>query len=89
MNIVFHPKNEESPFEITIYIGTPDNLNFGGEANEDEIANQIAECVGPSGTNVEYICNLAKAMREIVPDVIDEHLFTIEAKVLKLISREL
>lgn len=85
-NVLFHPQPGHKPFEITIYVGTQDNFQYAGEADIDSIARQIVESVGPSGTNVEYVCNLANAMREIAPNVIDEHLFSIEAKVLNLIQ---
>lgn len=87
MKVTFYPKfSELEPFEITIYVGTEDNLNYAGEADDNLIAQQIVNSVGPSGSNVEYICNLAKAMRDIAPDVNDEHLFNIEAKVLYLLN---
>lgn len=85
---ILKPGASEPPFEIVIYVGTSDNFQFAGEADVEDIARQILHSVGPSGTNVEYICNLAKAMREIAPEVNDEHLFTIERKVLSLIEKE-
>lgn len=85
--VLFHPKDgEKIPFDITIYVATKDNFQFAGEADVDSIAWQIYSSVGPSGTNIEYICNLAKAMREIAPNINDEHLFTLESKVLDLIK---
>ncbi|KAK4872072.1 hypothetical protein RN001_016196 [Aquatica leii] len=76
----------EKPFDITIYVGTKDNKNYAGEADDNSIAEQILNSVGPSGTNIEYLLNLAKAMREIAPHVNDQHLFSIEAKVLNTLK---
>ncbi|KAJ3640218.1 hypothetical protein Zmor_003532 [Zophobas morio] len=59
---------------------------YAGPADEDVIAHQVVNSKGPSGTNVEYVFNLAKAMRNIAPDVVDEHLFTIERKVQSLLK---
>lgn len=88
INVLFHPKDgEKIPFDITIYVATEDNFQFAGEADLNSIAQQIYSSVGPSGTNIEYICNLAKAMREIAPNINDEHLFTLENKVLDLIKQ--
>lgn len=86
MNVLFHPQSGEEAFKITIYVGTEDNFQFAGEADLDSIAKQIVQSIGPSGTNIEYLCNLANAMREIAPNVNDEHLFAIEAKVLALLK---
>ena len=41
-------------------------------------------CHGPSGPNKEYVYNLAAAMRELAPDVEDDHLFSLEAAVRRL-----
>lgn len=85
-NVLFYPKAPDlRPIEITIYVGTKDNFNYAGEADDISIARQIIQSVGPSGPNIEYLFNLAKTMREIAPHVTDEHLFNIEAKVLNLI----
>lgn len=87
MTVTFYPKEENvEPFEITIYLGNSDNINYAGEADLDTIAEQILHSVGPSGSNVEYIMKLANVMREIAPDVNDDHLFSIEAKVLRLLG---
>lgn len=85
-NVIFYPKCGSDPFEITIYVGTKDNFQYAGEADIDTISKQIVASVGPSGTNVEYVCNLANTMREIAPNVNDEHLFSIERNVLQLLK---
>lgn len=87
MQVVFYPKMiQANPFQITIYVGTTDNLNYAEEADEDSIAKQIVNSSGPSGTNAEYVYNLATSMRTIAPHVQDEHLFNIEEKVKNLMS---
>lgn len=72
------------PFDLTIYIGTEDNKWYAGPASTEDIAQQILESQGPSGTNKEYLYNLAEAMRNMAPHVTDEHLFTLEKAVLQL-----
>ena len=85
--ILFYPKDKvKDPFEIIIYVADNDNPQYAGPADEDVIAHQVVNSKGPSGTNVEYVFNLAKAMRNIAPDVVDEHLFTIERKVQSLLK---
>lgn len=86
---MFYPKeNEDAPFKITIYLANNNNPSYAGPADNDTIANQIVNCIGPSGSNVEYVCNLAQIMREVVPDVQDEHLYEIEQKVIKLLGKK-
>ncbi|KAB0801161.1 hypothetical protein PPYR_05515 [Photinus pyralis] len=86
--LTFFPLSGNSPFDILVYVGLEDNQNFAGAADDDSIALQIVNAVGPSGTNVDYLLNLAKSIREIVPMVDDEHLFSLEEKVLKLLQTQ-
>ncbi|RZC39929.1 ChaC domain containing protein [Asbolus verrucosus] len=85
--VLFYPKDKRrEPFEIIIYLANHNNPQYAGPADIDSIANQIVKSVGPSGTNIEYVFNLAKAMRDIAPEVNDEHLFTIERKIQNLLK---
>ena len=59
-----------------VYIATPDNDAFLGEASELEIAQQICSARGPSGTNSDYLIELAIALREMGLE--DRHVFDIE-----------
>lgn len=87
LTALFFPKDEQiEPFEITIYQASHDNPNYAGPADIDSIVSQVVKSVGPSGTNIEYVLNLAKAMRDIAPDVHDDHLFSIEGKVKNLLN---
>lgn len=59
-----------------VYIATPDNTAFLGEASEQEIARHIARSAGPSGPNSDYLNHLASALRELGRE--DQHVFEIE-----------
>lgn len=59
-----------------VYIATPDNTAFLGEASEQEIAMHIARSAGPSGPNSDYLNHLANALRELGHH--DQHVFDIE-----------
>lgn len=62
-----------------MYIATEKNEHWlGHEQCVHQIANQIVESQGPSGHNVEYLLRLAKFMRDEIPGVEDDHLFTLE-----------
>ncbi|XP_071528002.1 putative glutathione-specific gamma-glutamylcyclotransferase 2 isoform X3 [Panulirus ornatus] len=74
--VLFHPQDSSvAPWHLTIYLGP---------ANEDGIADIIARAVGPSGSNSEYLFQLAEAMRTV--GVSDSHLFNIEAKVKRILN---
>jgi len=45
-----------------VYIGLPDNPQFLGPQDPDELAAHIARSKGPSGPNSEYVYNLAAAL---------------------------
>ncbi len=45
-----------------VYLATPDNPDWLGEAPLEDIAEQVLRSVGPSGPNVEYVLRLADAL---------------------------
>ena len=59
-----------------VYIAMPDNTAFLGPACEQEIAAHIADSSGPSGSNRDYLNQLAKALRSMTIE--DKHVFSIE-----------
>ncbi len=60
-----------------VYIAAPGNFAYLGEAPLDEIARQIFEAEGPSGRNIEYLHELAQALRRL--EAHDEHVFALES----------
>lgn len=62
--------------EGLVYIATEDNAAFLGPAPEPEIARHIARSVGPSGSNRDYLLQLAAALRQLQAE--DPHVFSIE-----------
>ncbi|XP_050354866.1 putative glutathione-specific gamma-glutamylcyclotransferase 2 isoform X2 [Nymphalis io] len=78
----FHPKDSNlEPIILTLYVATMDNESYAGAAS---IAKQVISCSGPSGSNKEYVYNLATAMRQLFPNTEDDHLFSLESAVKKL-----
>jgi len=69
-----------------VYIATPDNQAFLGAASEHEIARQICAAQGPSGTNRDYLIELAKSLREMALE--DQHVFEIDMHINRIIQHE-
>ena len=88
IQLLFHPKEDlqKEPFHTLLYIGTEANPMYLGPAPIEDIARQVIRSRGPSGCNVEYVLNLAQALREIAPSVQDDHLFALESQINKLIK---
>ena len=90
--VTFYPKETTAlyttPFPVLVYIGTESSFGYLGPASIEDIAEQIVQCSGKSGTNVEYVLKLASTMREIAPGAHDEHLFNLEKKILSLVQNE-
>lgn len=62
-----------------VYIAHQHNHAFLGPASIDTIARQILTSRGPSGGNVEYLYELAAALRDLDAD--DPHVFELAARV--------
>jgi cation transport regulator ChaC len=62
-----------------VYIATPANPNYLGPASLDVIAAQVARACGPSGSNAEYVRELARSLREMPAE--DDHVFALDALV--------
>lgn len=58
------------------YVAPTNNPAFLGAAPSNDIVAQIRRSKGPSGTNTDYVLELAQALREL--DIDDPHVFEIE-----------
>lgn len=63
-----------------VYIAPTGNHAFLGDAPLAQMAWQIRRSAGPSGRNLDYLLELARALRELGAE--DAHVFELEAAVL-------
>ncbi len=62
-----------------MYVAGRENPHWAGPAPIEELADQVVRAEGPSGPNVEYLVELARALRDI--GARDRHVFRLERKV--------
>jgi len=70
---------------VLVYYADETNPDYLGDAPEHEIAKTIVHSVGPSGRNIDYLLELAKALREL--NIHDEYIFRLEEVVLALAAQ--
>lgn len=89
---LFHPLPSEegvaiTPFPVLVFVASPNSGPYWlGPASSSEIADQVVSSEGPSGHNVEYVLKLAEWLHNAVPDAWDDHLFSIESEVRRMVT---
>ncbi|GMS78262.1 hypothetical protein PENTCL1PPCAC_437 [Pristionchus entomophagus] len=84
----FRPDDGSAPFTVHVYISaTEDNEFHAGPTEDEEIAKEILIRHGPSGPNVEYALKLALVLRNHSPHSDDDHVYSIERRILELAER--
>lgn len=67
------------------YIAAPGNMAFLGPANLDDMAAHIARSAGPSGSNIDYLFELAAALDDL--GVVDQHVSELASRCKALVHR--
>ncbi|KAK5990584.1 Glutathione-specific gamma-glutamylcyclotransferase [Cladobotryum mycophilum] len=80
----FYPADGSSPIRTLVYIGTPDNEQFVGPQDPQELAEHIFRSRGPSGLNKDYLLGLDEALAELSPDSGDIHVSDLARRVRHL-----
>lgn len=76
-------------FPVLVFVASPNSGPYWlGPADPEDIAAQVVSSSGPSGHNVEYLLKLAEWMHGTLPEVWDDHLFTIEAAVRRMVAEQ-
>jgi len=88
---LFHTAdNKHAPFPVLVFVATPKSSYWLGPAESHVIAEQVICSSGPSGHNVEYVLRLADWFHQMLPNVYDDHLFSIETQLrIKIKERNL
>ncbi|KAI1810198.1 ChaC-domain-containing protein [Poronia punctata] len=85
----FYPAVEGSPSITTlVYIGTPENDQFVGPQDPQELAEHIYRSEGPSGLNRDYLLELEKALDELSPESGDAHVTDLSNRLREIERRE-
>jgi cation transport regulator ChaC len=70
-------KRSETTVDGLTYVAASDNHAYLGEAPLPELAAHISRSFGPSGSNKDYVLQLAAALRQL--DAHDPHIYALEA----------
>ena len=73
-----HINRTNNVINSAIYCATSKNPFFIGELPLEEAADRIVQSCGVSGHNIEYIIRITDFMRENLPEVKDDHLYTLD-----------
>lgn len=82
--IDFHPADGSKTVKTLAYIGLPDNAQFVGVQDPQNLAEHIYKSEGPSGLNTEYLLKLDAALNELTPNSKDEHIHDLAERVRAL-----
>jgi cation transport protein ChaC len=75
--VPLHLAGEGAPRAALVYVATAANPEYLGHAPLARLAEQIRHAHGPSGSNVEYVLQLAAALRAM--DAEDDHVSALAA----------
>lgn len=84
----FHPADGSPDIKCLVYIGTPDNPQFVGPQDPQELAEHVFNSIGPSGRNVEYLLELETALNALTPESGDKHISDLSDRVREILVRE-
>ncbi|RAL66820.1 hypothetical protein DID88_007603 [Monilinia fructigena] len=83
------PSTPQPTIKTLVYIGTPDNAQFTGPQDPQELAEHIWKSEGPSGLNRDYLWSLDIALDELSPESGDEHVKDLADRVRKIAESQL
>lgn len=85
----FHPADGSPSIQTLVYIGTPDNEQFMGPQDPQELAEHIYKSRGPSGLNKDYLLELDQALDLLSAESGDGHVKDLANRVRAIEAKEL
>lgn len=86
---LFYPRDyNKNPLLVYVYVASTENEHYLGKENMNAMAMQIFAAVGTAGPNTDYITKLADYIRMHIPEEHDNHLFTLDTLVRKLMAQQ-
>ncbi|KAH8648966.1 cation transport regulator-like protein 2 [Tricladium varicosporioides] len=82
----FHPADGSPDIKTLVYIGTPDNDQFMGPQEPQQLAEHIFKSVGPSGPNKDYLLSLEVALDSLSLESGDGHIKDLAERVRQIES---
>lgn len=80
-------ERNKAAIECLVYIGLPDNPQFMGVQEPQQLAKHILQSKGPSGENKEYLFMLEKALNELGNESGDKHIEDLATRVREIEDR--
>ncbi|KAF2806096.1 ChaC-domain-containing protein [Mytilinidion resinicola] len=90
----FHPSHSPAdpsvpkPIKCLVYIGLPENPQFLGPQDPQELAAHILKSRGPSGENREYLFMLEEALLGLSPESGDGHISDLVSRCREIEGKE-
>ncbi|MDE0045784.1 MAG: gamma-glutamylcyclotransferase [bacterium] len=72
--------------DAIVYIAAVGNHAWLGPAGDEEMVRQICQAAGPSGPNIDYLKDLAAALRDL--EIKDPHVFRLECMARAFMARQ-
>lgn len=80
----FFPADGSAAISTLVYIGTPDNEQFTGPQDPQELAEHIWRSEGPSGLNRDYLLSLEGALEGLSEESGDGHVRDLAERVRRI-----
>jgi len=80
----FYPADRSPSIRTLVYIGTPDNDQFMGPQDPQELAEHIHKSEGPSGLNKDYLLSLEIALDNLSPESGDGHITDLADRIRRI-----
>ncbi|KAI9655622.1 MAG: hypothetical protein M1829_000621 [Trizodia sp. TS-e1964] len=84
----YQAPTELSTIRVMVYLGTPENPQFVGPQDPQDLARWIWQSRGPSGENKDYLFKLEQSLKTLSEESGDEHVEDLARRVRALNARE-